>query len=181
VNFDNELDPDRDPPPLPPGYGSVLETPPLPAGYGEREAHDEPATEPEPEPVPRRKRGFAVRVPVIFVFLAAALLGLYFGPGSRVVRFVDDRGRVPADFVATLRRGDTEKLLVVENGRLRVLRLRWDTIEITDLSYIGESYELKGKDMLIHIERNTSRKLKDAAHGAPSVPQRGDPDPARDR
>jgi hypothetical protein len=146
--------------------------PALPPGYGE--AHAEPAV-----PVRRRRRRFGV--PVIFVFIAAALIGLYYGPGSLVIRFVDDRGMVPADFVATLRSGDREKMVIVERGRLRVLRLRWDSIEITDLSYIGESYELKGEGMVIHIERNTSRKLKDAARGIPSVPQRGDPDPRLDR
>jgi hypothetical protein len=142
----------------------------LPAGYGERSA------EPNRR---RRKRRFGI--PVIFVFITAALIGLYYGPATRVVRFVDDRGMAPADFVATLRRGDVEKLVIVERGRLRVLRLRWDSIEITDLSYIGETYELKGEGMLIHIDRNYTRRLKDAARGLPSVPQRGDPDPARDR
>lgn len=168
MNPEAELDPDRDPPPLPPGYGGVLETPPLPAGYGESAA-----------PARREKRRF--RVPVIFVFIAAALLGLYYGPGSRVVHFVDDRGMVPADFVVTLRSGDSEKLVIVERGRLRVLRFRWDAIEITDVNYLGDSHELKGEGLLLHIQRTTSRKLKDAARGTRSVPQRGDPDPRRDR
>ena len=168
MNFDN--DPDRDPPPLPPGYGGVLETPPLPAGYGVGAA----------EPVRRRrKRRFGI--PVIFIFITAALIGLYYGPATRVVRFVDDRGMVPADFVATLRRGDVEKLVIVERGRIRVLRLRWDAIQITDQTYVGEAYELKGEGMVIPIDRSVSRKLKDAARGLPSVPQRGDPHPARER
>ena len=174
MNPDPHPHPDLDPPPLPPGYGGVIETPPLPPGYGE------PLTEPAAASNRRRrKRRFSV--PVIFVFIAAALLGLYYGPATRVVRFVDDRGMVPMAFVATLRSGETEKLLVVERGRTRVLRLRWDEIEITDLNYERQPYELTGEGLVLSIERTTSRKLKDAARGLPSVPQRGDPDPARDR
>jgi hypothetical protein len=69
----------------------------------------------------------------------------------------------------------------VDHGRLRLLRWRWTTLEITDLSYIGTSHEIAGKRMAISIERNTSRKLKDAARGSSSIPQRGDPDPRHER
>jgi hypothetical protein len=160
-----------------------FEPPPLPPGYGE----DRPFT-PPPEPdspaapqesAPPRKRRFAVRV--VWLFFAAACLGLYLGPLSVEISFADDRGRIPPEFVATVRRGDVEKKLLVNKGRLRLLRWRWTTLEITDLSYIGSSHEIAGKRMAIGIERNTSRKLKDAARGSSSIPQRGDPDPRHER
>ena len=88
---------------------------------------------------------------------------------------------MPPEFVATVSRGDTEKKVLVNNGRLRLLRWRWTSLEITDLSYIGTSHEIDGKHMAISIERNTSRKLKDAARGSSSIPQRGDPDPRHER
>lgn len=146
-----------DPPPLPPGYGAepVIETPPLPPGYGEHREEKRPN---------RRRRRWRIRIPVAAVFFAAACLGLYYGPLSYVVHFVDDRGRVPVEFVATLRSGDSQKLVIVEHGRIRVPRLHWDAIAITDQSYEAETSELKGDGQLIRIERTTSRKLKDAAH-----------------
>ncbi len=159
MNFETDLNPDRDPPPLPPGYGvePVIETPPLPPGYGE------PLRE-EKRPNRRRPR-WRFRIPVTAVFFAAACLGLYYGPLSYVVHFVDDRGRAPAEFVATLHEGsDTShgKLVIVERGELRVMRLRWSAIAITDQNYEPGSSELKGDGQLIHIQRTTSRKLKDA-------------------
>lgn len=161
-----------DPPPLPPGYGEERPFTPPP------EAPVPVPPEQEPAPPPRRHR-LAFRV--VWLFFAAACLGLYFGPLSVELTFRDDRGRIPPEFVATVSRGDTEKKLVVNNGHLRLLRWRWTSIEITDLSYIGSVHEIEGKHMAIPIERNTSRKLKDAARGSSSVPQRGDPDPRRDR
>lgn len=166
-----------DPPPLPPGYG---ENGPFHPPSADREP--EPAAlrgKQEPETMPPGRRRFAVRV--VWVFFAAACLGLYFGPLSVEIGFKDDRNRIPREFVATLLRGGTEKKVIVEKGKLRVLRWRWTHIGITDVSYIGETHEIQGKRMMIAIERNTSRKLKDAARGSSSIPQRGDPDPRHDR
>ncbi|WP_035607151.1 hypothetical protein [Haloferula sp. BvORR071] len=162
-----------DPPPLPPGYvvEPAIETPPLPPGYG---------VPPEESRPNRRRRRLRVKLPVIFVFLVAAWLGLYYGPLSYIVYFADDRGMVPPEFVATLKSGDRQKLVIVERGQTRVMRFRWDEIEITDLSYLAETHPLKGDGKPIRVERNTSRKLKDAARGSHSIPQHGDPDPRND-
>jgi hypothetical protein len=169
-----------DPPPLPPGYG---ENGPFNPPEGEDPDHESLAPPeskaPEPEITQPRRPGFAARL--VWIFLAAACLGLYLGPLSVELSFKDDRGRIPREFVATLRRGDAEKKVIVDDGELRVLRWRWTHLEITDLSYIGETHEIQGKHMTIAIERNTSRKLKDAARGSSSIPQRGDPDPRHDR
>ncbi|WP_367874962.1 hypothetical protein [Luteolibacter sp. Populi] len=159
-----------DPPPLPPGYGEPIEMPPLPPGYGER----------EPEPTPPRRRRWRVRIGLWSAFILAGGLALYLGPLSIVVFFADDRGMVPLEFAATLRRGEAEKMVVVEEGRVRLLRFRWKEIEITDLSYLSEVLPLERDGQVFRIERNTSRKLKDAARGSPSIPQRGDPDPRND-
>jgi len=154
-----------------------FEPPPLPPGYGEDRPFTPPPEPQAPPPRPRRR----LTLPLVWLFYAAACLGLYFGPLSVELTFTDDRGRVPPEFVVTVSRGDNEKKLLVNDGHLRLLRWRWTTIEITDLSYIGTSHEIDGKHMAISIERNTSRKLKDAARGSSSVPQRGDPDPRHDR
>ena len=158
-----------------------FDPPPLPPGYGEDRPFTPPPEPPEPAPPERKpsKSRFAPRV--VWLFLAAACLGLYLGPLSVEITFTDDRGRIPPEFVATVSRGDTEKKVLVNGGRLRLLRWRWTTLEITDLSYIGSSHEIAGKRMAIGIERNTSRKLKDAARGSSSIPQRGDPDPRHER
>ena len=159
MNPETDLNPDREPPPLPPGYGVepvVIETPPLPPGYGEPQRE-------EKRPNRRRPR-WRIRIPVTAVFFAAACLGLYYGPLSYVVHFVDDRGRVPAEFVATLRSGsdtDSGKLVIVEKGELRVMRLRWSAIAITDQNYEAGTSELKGEGQLIKLQRTQSRKLKD--------------------
>ncbi len=158
-----------------------FEPPPLPPGYGENRPASEPSPPPRPSPPspsPRHGR-FAVRV--IWVFLLAAGLGLYFGPLSVRITFTDDRGRVPPEFVVTVRRGETEKKILVNHGQLRLLRWRWTEIEVTDVSYIASEHPVEGRHMDISIVRNTSRKLKDAARGSSSIPQRGDPDPRHER
>ncbi|MCW1914351.1 hypothetical protein OJ996_12245 [Luteolibacter sp. GHJ8] len=169
-----------DPPPLPPGYGEDGPFNP-PEGEEPDLEVDSPLVQKasEPELIPPRRSWLPARL--VWIFLAAACLGLYLGPLSVELSFQDDRGRIPREFVATLRRGDAEKKVIVDDGDLRVLRWRWTHLEITDLSYIGETHEIQGKHMTIAIERNTSRKLKDAARGSSSIPQRGDPDPRHDR
>jgi len=151
------------PPPLPPR----VDPPPLPESF-------QPYS---PDRPPEKKRGPGI--PIVWLFILAGLLGLYHGPLSTKLTFIDDRGRVPADFQATLRRGKSEKVVTVEGGRLKVLRGRWQEVEVTDTSYIGSTYPIDSGT--ISIERNTSRKLKDAARGSSSVRQRGDPDPSTDR
>jgi hypothetical protein len=141
---------------------------------------DEPPPLPpqEPPPLPRRKRH---RPHALLAVPAAALLALYMGPLRVEVTFVDDAGRVPGPFEVTLRSGDTEKKTTAEDGRLHLLRGRWHELEVTDLSYVRSSRPISGGKMNVIIERNTLLKLKQAAIGTPSVPQRGDPDPKLDR
>ena len=87
---------------------------------------------------------------------------------------------MPADFEVTLRSGEKEERVTVEKGSLHFLRFRWKEIEVTDPSYLLTSHEVTGGTMEISIERNSIRKLKDAATGLPSVRQKGDPDPRED-
>lgn len=142
---------------------------------------DEPPPLPplEPPPLPRRTRrwhyyGFPLAA-------IAALVAIYLGPLRVEVRFTDDAGHVPGPFEVTLRSGTTEEKVLAEKGRLNLLRGRWRELEVTDLSYIRSSHPVRGGKMNVTIERNTVLKLKQAAIGTPSVPQRGDPDPKLDR
>lgn len=105
---------------------------------------------------------------------------LYFGPLRTEVNFVDDLGRQPLVFEVTLRSGAREKKVTVSEGRLTLLRYRWQEVDVTDLSYIRSTHPVRGGEMNLEIQRNAIRKLKDAATGLPSVPQRGDPDPRLD-
>ena len=136
-----------------------------------------PERQQPPSPLPNRKRGPARSV---WLFFLLALGLLYFGPLRTEVSFVDDAGRPPADFEVTLRSGGKEKKVRVSDGRLNLLRYRWQEIDVTDLNYIRGRHAVKEGKMSIAIERNAIRRMKDAAVGLPSVPQRGDPDPRDD-
>ena len=130
-----------------------------------------------PLPPPSRKRGPARS---IWLFFLLALALLYFGPLRTEVDFVDDVGRLPGDFEVTLRSGEKEKKVIVSEGHLDLLRYRWQEIDVTDLGYIRSTHAVKEGKMSVAIERNAIRRMKDAAIGLPSVPQRGDPDPRDD-
>lgn len=134
-----------------------------------------PDRDPPPLPAPRKKRRWP---PALFLLITAALAAIYIGPLRMEVRFLDDAGRVPAPFQLTLRSATAEKEVLVKNGRLNLLRGRWQDLEITDLSYLRAIHPARGGT--IAIERNTLLKLRQAATAGPSVPQRGDPPPARD-
>jgi hypothetical protein len=143
---------------------STFEPPPL------------PTRQPAP-PLPSRKRGPARS---IWLFFLLALALLYFGPLRTEVNFADDAGRLPGDFEVTLRSGQRERKVIVSEGHLNLLRYRWQEIDVTDLNYIRSTHAVKSGEMNIEVERNSIRRLKDAAIGLPSVPQRGDPDPRKD-
>ncbi len=113
-------------------------------------------------------------MPLVLVAIAAGV-AFYIGPLRTEIRFVDDAGHVPETFEITLRRGGSEQKSTIENGRINLLRGRWDKLEITDLSYIRATYPVR-KGVIV-IERNTLLKLRQASTGGPSIPQRGDPDP----
>lgn len=112
---------------------------------------------------------------------AALLAALFLGPLRSEVHFRDDAGRLPTPFYVTLRSGDTEKKVLVKNGRLRLLRGRWRDLQVTDSFYESTIHPLRGRKMNFEIERNLRLKLKQASTGTPSVPQRGDPDPRDER
>ena len=134
----------------------------------------------EPPPLPERKK----RRWRHFIFpLAAivALIAIYVGPLRVEVDFTDDSGRVPAPFEVTLRSALFEKNVTTEDGRLNLLRGLWREVEVTDTYYIRSIHPVRGGSMQLVIERNTLLKLKHAATGQPSIPQRGDPDPKQDR
>ncbi|MCW1885750.1 hypothetical protein OKA04_13500 [Luteolibacter flavescens] len=133
----------------------------------------------EPPPLPERKKR---RRPYGLLLLPlAALVALYVGPLRVEVDFTDDAGRVPAPFEVTLRTVGFEKKVLTENGRVNVLRGLWREIEVTDDYYIRSNHPVRGGSMRLVAERNTILKLRHAATGQPSVPQRGDPDPRQDR
>ena len=136
-----------------------------------------PGREQIPLPAPGRKRGPARS---IWLFFLLALALLYLGPLRTEIDFVDDAGRLPGDFEVTLRSGDREQKVTVSEGNLNLLRYRWQEIDVTDLNYIRSTHAVKEGKMSIAIERNAIRRMKDAAIGLPSVPQRGDPDPRDD-
>lgn len=131
-----------------------------------------PDREAPPLPAPPKKRRWP---PAVFLLVAATLAALYIGPLRMEIRFVDDAGRVPATFELTLHSATAEKKVLVENGRLNLLRGRWQELEISDLSYLRSTHPARGG--MIAIERNTLLKLRQAATAGPSIPQRGDPDP----
>jgi hypothetical protein len=142
----------------------TLEPPPLPSL--------------EPPPLPeRKKRRWHYGLPLAAI---AALIAIYVGPLRVEVDFSDDAGHVPAPFEVTLRSGLFEKKVVAEKGRINLLRGLWREVEVTDTYYIRSSHPVRGGSMQLVIERNTLLKLKHAATGQPSIPQRGDPDPRQD-
>ncbi|QJE95656.1 hypothetical protein [Luteolibacter luteus] len=128
--------------------------------------------------MPGRKRGPARS---IWLFLLLALVLLYGGPLRTEVNFVDDLGRLPPDFEVTLRSGGSEQKVIVSEGHLNLFRYRWQELDVSDLNYLRSIHPLRGREMNVTIERNSIRRLKDAASGLPSVPQRGDPDPKGER
>jgi hypothetical protein len=93
------------------------------------------------------------------------------------VEIRDDRGAVPQTFEALLWRGQQSRKITVSDGEVSVLRFRWDRLEVTDIAYVRADIPIRGRNLRASIERNTALKLKDAAHGLPSVPQHGDPPP----
>ena len=121
--------------------------------------------------MPGRKRGPARS---LWLFLLVALYLIYIGPVRTEVRFTDDSGRVPRPFEVTLRSGEREKKVTVEEGKLGVIRFLWREVDVTDLSYIRSVHPVDGGKLELTIERNAILKLRDAATGLPSVPQRGD-------
>lgn len=138
-----------------------------------------PLPTPEPPPLPERKnRRWHYGLPLAAI---AALIAIYIGPLRVEVDFTDDAGHVPAPFEVTLHSGYFEKKVTAENGRVTLLRGLWREIEITDTYYIRSSHTIRGGNMQLVIGRNTLLKLKHAATGQPSIPQRGDPDPREDR
>ena len=143
----------------------TLEPPPLPS----------PETLPLPE---RKQRRWHYGLPIAAI---AALIAIFIGPLRVEVYFTDDAGHIPAPFEVTLHSGNFEKKVTAENGRINLLRGLWRQLEITDHYYIRSSHPVRGGSMKLVIERNTLLKLKHAATGNPSVPQRGDPDPREDR
>jgi hypothetical protein len=108
------------------------------------------------------------------------MVALYLGPLRSEILFADDTGRVPTPFDLTLRSGSTEKKIRIEQGNLKLLRGRWDEVEVTDPFYETTVHPLKGGTMRFTIQRNLRLRLKQASTGHPSVPQRGDPDPRED-
>ena len=137
-----------------------------------------PLPSPEPPPLPERKqRRWHYGLPLAGI---AALIAIYVGPLRVEVDFTDDAGHTPAPFEVTLRSGLFEKKVMAENGRINLLRGLWREVEVTDTYYIRSSHPVRGVSMQLAIERNTLLKLKHAATGQPSVPQRGDPDPKED-
>lgn len=141
-----------------------LQPPPLPP--------DHPAA---PRPWHRAWRPY-----LLPLFWLAVAVAIYFFVLRVEIRFTDDAGRIPADFEAQLIAPLEKETVQVRNGRLHVLRWRWQTVKITDLTYIGEAHPIHGRRVDITIERNFIRKLRDAATAQHSVPQRGDPDPRND-
>jgi hypothetical protein len=140
---------------------------------------DLPPPLPQPAPLPRRKRSLW---PWSVALVAmAAVVAIYLGPLRIEVDFTDDAGHVPAPFEVTLRSSRSEKKVVAKNGRLHLIRGLWSELEVTDLSYLRSSHPVAGGKMHLVIERNALLKLKHAATGQPSVPQRGDPDPRDER
>ena len=141
----------------------------------------EPPPLPFPEPPPlseRKPRRWHYGLPLAAV---AALIAIYIGPLRVEVDFTDDAGHVPAPFEVTLHSSHFEKKVTAENGRINLLRGLWRELEVTDHYYVRSSYPVRGGSMKLTIERNTLLKLKHAAMGQPSIPQRGDPDPKEDR
>ena len=134
----------------------------------------------EPPPLPERKKRRWRRF-ILPLAAMAALVAIYVGPLRVEVDFTDDAGRMPAPFEVTLRSALFEKKVTTENGRLNLLRGLWREIEVTDTYYIRSNHRVRGGSMRLVIERNTLLKLKHAATGQPSIPQRGDPDPKEDR
>lgn len=110
----------------------------------------------------------------MWLFLLVALYLIYTGPIRAEARFTDDAGHVPRDFEVTLRSGDREKHVRVEEGKLHFIRFLWSEIDVTDLSYLRSVHPVDGGKLELTIERNAILKLRDAATGLPSVPQRGD-------
>ena len=138
-----------------------------------------PLPTPEPPPLPERKqRRWHFGIPLA---ATAALIALYVGPLRVEVYFTDDAGHVPAPFEVTLHSAGFAKKVTAENGRINILRGLWRELEVTDHYYVRSTYPVRGGSMKLDIERNTLLKLKHAAMGQPSVPQRGDPDPSTDR
>ena len=148
----------------------TLEPPPLPL----------PALEPPPLPErnERKPRRWHYGLPLAAI---AALIAIYVGPLRVEVYFTDDAGRIPAPFEVTLHSGNFEKKVTAENGRINLIRGMWRELEVTDHYYVRSSYPVRGGNMKLGIERNALLKLKQAATGTPSIPQRGDPDPKDDR
>lgn len=116
----------------------------------------------------------------MWLFLILALILIYAGPLRTEVDFTNDAGRLPRTFEVTLRSGSKEKRVMVGEGRLNVVRFLWQEIDVTDLNYIRSTHTVTEGKMSIIIERNAIQRMKDAAIGLPSVPQRGDPDPRND-
>ena len=139
---------------------------------------DDTAPQPQAPQLPNRKRGPARS---LWLFLLLAALLVWIGPLRTEVEFRNDAGRIPAPFEVTLRSGKKTKKVMVEDGNLRFLRPRWHELDVTDTGYIRSIHRVKDGKMKIVIERNALLRLRDAAAGQPSVPQRGDPDPAADR
>ena len=134
----------------------------------------------EPPPLPERKpqRRWHFGLPLAAL---AAIVAIYLGPLRVEIDFTDDAGHLPAPFEVTLHSSNFKKKVMTENGRINVLRGFWRELEVTDLYYVRSSHPIRGGKMQLTIERNTLLKLKHAATGQPSIPQRGDPDPRADR
>ncbi|MEK7948915.1 hypothetical protein [Luteolibacter soli] len=142
---------------------------------------DEPPPLPTPEPPPlpeRKQRRWHYGLPLAAI---AALVAIYIGPLRVEVYITDDAGHVPAPFEVTLHSANFDKKVMAENGRINLIRGLWREIEVTDRYYVRSSSPVRGGSMKLEVERNSILKLKQAATGQPSVPQRGDPDPKTDR
>lgn len=135
------------------------------------------AASPEPPSLHTRKRGPARS---LWLFILLALVLVYIGPMRTEVHFTNDAGRLPGPFEVTLRSGKRQKKVMVEDGHLHLLRYRWNEIDVTDLSYIRSIYPVREGKMKLVIDRNMLLRLRDAARGQASIPQRGDPDPQDD-
>lgn len=137
---------------------------------------------PEPPPLPceRKRRRWRWRG-FLALLGAGGVAALWFFVLRVDLRFVDDAGKVPDELEVRLSSGNSTRTVLVHGGRLRLLRWRWSEVEITDLTYVRGEHPLRGRRMDLTVERNTIRRLRDAARGQPSVPQRGDPDPRNDR
>lgn len=50
-------------------------------------------------------------------------------------------------------RGETTQVAMIENGKLKVLRGRWDRIEILDPRYQASGFAISGRRMDLHLEK----------------------------